>query len=86
MLYKKKLLITKRVLATNPGKSCGFSAVCRSVLIRFKFVRSLDSNKYCSSDCVLFPCRIRDDYMFDSISIICRERYVCEDAQEYLYK
>ena len=47
---------------------------------------ALDSNKYCSSDCVLFPCRIRDDYIFDSISSICAERYICEDAQKYLYK
>jgi hypothetical protein len=85
MLYKKKLLITKRVLATDPDKSYGFRVVCRSVLIWFKFVRSLDS-KYCSNKCVLFPCRKRDDYMFDSISSICGERYVCEDAQEYLYK
>lgn len=85
MLYKKKLLITKRVLATDPDRSFGMRVVCRPVLIWFKFVRSLDS-KHCSNECVLFPCRKRDDYMFDSISNICAEKYICKDAQEYLYK
>ncbi len=85
MLYKKKLLITKQILATDPEKSCGFSVVCKSVLMWFRFVRSPD-NKCCNQQCVLFPCRKRDDYVFDSISSICGERYVCEDAQEYLYK
>lgn len=85
MLYKKKLLITKRVLATDPDKSYGINVVCKSVLMWFRFVRSPD-NKCCNQQCILFPCRKRDDYMFDSISSICGERYVCEDAQEYLYK
>lgn len=85
MLYKKKLLITKRVLATDPDKSYGISMIYKPVLMWFRFVRSSD-NKCCNHQCVLFPCRKRDDYMFDSISSICGERYVCEDAQEYSYR